>query len=187
MDYKYIEQILERYWQCETTLHEESILQSFFRQKDVPRHLRPYAHLFRRQEDLRAQALGKDFDCRLMARLGMQAGEMASHATPVRRISIFRRLRPLYQAAGLVALIITIGTAAQRSMGDACEACRPAQSSLQGQAAGEEGAALRWDGEGHQACLDDSAASDEDEVKPLNLQHAAAMRAQEPDTLDYTR
>ena len=45
MDYKYIEQILERYWQCETTLHEESILQSFFRQKDVPRHLRPYAHL----------------------------------------------------------------------------------------------------------------------------------------------
>ena len=30
MDYKYIEQLLERYWQCETTLQEENILRAFF-------------------------------------------------------------------------------------------------------------------------------------------------------------
>ena len=29
MDYKYIEQLLERYWQGETTLQEENILRSF--------------------------------------------------------------------------------------------------------------------------------------------------------------
>ena len=39
MDYKYIEQLLERYWQCETSLEEEQILQAFFRQEDIPVHL----------------------------------------------------------------------------------------------------------------------------------------------------
>ena len=32
MDYKYIEQLLERYWACETTLEEEQILRAFFLQ-----------------------------------------------------------------------------------------------------------------------------------------------------------
>lgn len=36
MDYKYINQLLERYWRCETSLEEEDILRSFFSQKDVP-------------------------------------------------------------------------------------------------------------------------------------------------------
>ena len=30
MDYKYIEQLLERYWQCETSVEEESELRAFF-------------------------------------------------------------------------------------------------------------------------------------------------------------
>ena len=32
MDYKYIEQLLERYWQCETTPEEENVLRAFFAQ-----------------------------------------------------------------------------------------------------------------------------------------------------------
>ena len=36
MDYKYIEQLLERYWNCDTTLEEEQILRTFFSQKEVP-------------------------------------------------------------------------------------------------------------------------------------------------------
>ena len=35
MDYKYIEQLLENYWQGETTLQEERILRNFFSQEDV--------------------------------------------------------------------------------------------------------------------------------------------------------
>ena len=46
MDYKYIEQLLERYWQCETTLQEESILRTFFSQEDVPASLMQYKALF---------------------------------------------------------------------------------------------------------------------------------------------
>jgi hypothetical protein len=32
MDYKYIEQLMERYWNAETSMEEESILRSFFSQ-----------------------------------------------------------------------------------------------------------------------------------------------------------
>ena len=46
MDYKYIEQLLERYWQCETSLQEESILRSFFSQEEVPAELQQYKALF---------------------------------------------------------------------------------------------------------------------------------------------
>ena len=42
MDYKYIEHLLERYWQCETTLQEENILRSFFSQEEVPVWLLKY-------------------------------------------------------------------------------------------------------------------------------------------------
>ena len=46
MDYKYIEQLIERYWQCETTLQEEAILRAFFSQPDIPESLRQYQALF---------------------------------------------------------------------------------------------------------------------------------------------
>jgi len=36
MDYKYITQLLERYWNCTTSLEEEQILKAFFSQDDIP-------------------------------------------------------------------------------------------------------------------------------------------------------
>ena len=39
MDYKYIEQLLERYWAAETSLEEEDILRAFFSQKEIPAEL----------------------------------------------------------------------------------------------------------------------------------------------------
>ena len=50
MDYKYIEQLLERYWNCETSLEEEQILRSFFHQKEIPAHLLRYKAMFAYQE-----------------------------------------------------------------------------------------------------------------------------------------
>ena len=38
MDYKYIEQLLERYWQCETSLEEEACLRAVLIGNDVPGH-----------------------------------------------------------------------------------------------------------------------------------------------------
>ena len=66
MDYKYIEQLLERYFQCETTLKEEEILRMFFSQEDVPVWLAKYQPLFgyEAQQD---EPLGEEFDARILA------------------------------------------------------------------------------------------------------------------------
>ena len=58
MDYKYIQQLLERYWMCETTLEEEEILRTFFSQKDIPAGLLRYKDLFAyEQADVRNDVL----------------------------------------------------------------------------------------------------------------------------------
>lgn len=68
MDYKYIEQLLERYWACETTLEEEEILRAFFCQTEVPAHLQRYRSLFvYEHEEKRMEVLGEDFDQKILS------------------------------------------------------------------------------------------------------------------------
>jgi hypothetical protein len=69
MDYKYIEQLLEKYWNCETSVEEEQILRSFFRQKELPEHLLRYKSLFAYQEAEKDIKLGDDFDSRILAEI----------------------------------------------------------------------------------------------------------------------
>ena len=106
MDYKYIEQLLERYWQCETTLQEEAILHSFFSQEDVPAELQQYTALFATQQP--EEALGDDFDARILAMVGQEETEPKAKV-----VTLTSRLMPLFRAAAIVAIILTIGNAAQ--------------------------------------------------------------------------
>ena len=111
MDYKYIEQLLERYWLCETSLEEEQILRTFFSQENVPVSLLPYKDLFTyEQTDVEETQLGDDFDRRML--------DMVGEAAPVkaRTISIAQRLKPLFKAAAIVAIILTLGNAMQVAM-----------------------------------------------------------------------
>lgn len=108
MDYKYIEQLLERYWECQSTLEEEDILRTFFSQKDVPASLLKYRDLFvYEQEEKLRDTLGDDFDRRITA--------LISEPAPVRArtISMAERLKPLFKAAAVVAIVLTLGNAAQ--------------------------------------------------------------------------
>ena len=66
MDYKYIEQLLERYWACETSLQEEQILRTFFQQAEVPAYLMPYKAVFDVQQEQAEPTLGEDFDARML-------------------------------------------------------------------------------------------------------------------------
>lgn len=111
MDYKYIEQLLERYWQCDTSIEEEQILCAFFSQKEVPAQLAIYRDLFAgRQEMLAEETLGDDFDARILSIIDRP------EAVKAREISIRQRLMPLFKAAAVVAIIITLGNAAQFSI-----------------------------------------------------------------------
>ena len=67
MDYKDIEQLLERYWQCETSVEEEATLRDFFAKEEVPAHLLRYKNLFVYQQVQQEVGLGEDFDARILA------------------------------------------------------------------------------------------------------------------------
>ncbi len=104
MDYKYIEQLLERYWEGETTLQEESILRTFFSQEAIPEALQQYQPLFA-DELQKEEPLGEAFDMRIL--------EMIGEAPKAKTFSLKDRLMPLFKAAAIVAIILTLGNAAQ--------------------------------------------------------------------------
>lgn len=117
MDYKYIEQLLERYWRCETSLEEERILQAFFSQKEVPATLLQYRDLFAcREEMMRTEVLGNDFDTRILSMI--DDGKHDTKPVKARTITMRHRLIPLFKAAAIVAIVITLGNAAQLSFKD---------------------------------------------------------------------
>ena len=108
MDYKYNEQHLERYWQGETTQQEEAILKAFLSQPDVleiPENIRKYRPLFACEAQQEAP-LGDDFDARIL--------DMVEEKAPkAKTVSIKSRLMPLFRAAAIVAIVLTLGNAAQ--------------------------------------------------------------------------
>lgn len=103
MDYKYIEQLLERYWNCETSLEEEQILRSFFRQKEVPAHLLRYKQLFAYQDVEKEKGLGDDFDTRILTRIERPV-------VKAQRLTMRTRFMPLFKAAAMIAVLFLMGT-----------------------------------------------------------------------------
>jgi hypothetical protein len=112
MDYKYIEQLLERYWNCQTTLEEERILRSFFSQEDMPAQLLQYKSLFECETEIAEEKLGDEFDARIM--------QMVKQPKSVKlaRLTFKQRIMPLVKAVAVVAVIITIGNMFEDTLND---------------------------------------------------------------------
>lgn len=135
MDYKYIEQLMERYWRCETSLQEEEILRSFFSQEDVPANLLPYKELFSYEQTEKAtEILGEDFDKKI---LGMVNED---HPVKARVITMRQRLMPLFKAAAVVAIILTLQNALQGALTDEQAAQQPTMTPIENTA--NKGAAV---------------------------------------------
>ena len=113
MDYRYIEQLIGRDWSAETSAAEEAILRLFFSQTDVPAHLLPYKALFAYEASAAAEGLDEAFDERVLSAAEAAAPQAVS-AVRLQR-SRFAVLRPLYQAAASVAIIVLLGIGAERS------------------------------------------------------------------------
>lgn len=155
MDYKYINQLLERYWNCETSLEEEGILRAFFSQKDVPAELRQYLPLFAYQQlEAKEKHLGADFDNRLLAMIE----EDEPIKVKARTITLTQRLKPLFKAAAVVAIFLTLGNAAQESF----QTQQPSTTGVAGYNKVEKGASV---------ALRDSAAIDT--IKPVGAPAAS--------------
>lgn len=108
MDYKYIEQLIERYWKCETTLVEEHLLRDFFLQDNLPKNLELYRSLFEYELSEQNISLNNAFDEKILSKINQKT--VKAH-----RNTIQDRFRPFYRAAAAVAIIFTLGVAAQHS------------------------------------------------------------------------
>lgn len=123
MDYKYIEQLLERFWEAETSQQEEEILKAFFSQEELPEHLAKYKGLFVYERQQAQIGLGEEFDKRIIAALD----EEEVGTTPKLRVvkaaheRFSMRIRPLFRAAAVVAIVTLLGLAAQHSLRSAQE------------------------------------------------------------------
>ena len=126
MDYKYIEQLLERYFEGETTLNEEQILKTFFSQdeKELPQELSQYKPLFAAMEQ--EPALGSDFDESILALIEESKEKTATaigsdekteqKVVKARVITMRDRLQPLFRAAAAVAIVLTLSNAMNITM-----------------------------------------------------------------------
>lgn len=110
MDFEYIEQLLERYWQGETTLEEEATLRTFFSGDQVPRNLLRYKDLFVYQQLQQEEGLGDDFDARILSAI-----EEKPVVVETRRLTWITRLMPLFRAAAVVAIMLSAGNFVQHS------------------------------------------------------------------------
>lgn len=114
MDYKYIEQLLEKYYGGETSLEEEKVLRAFFSQRSVPSHLEKHKVLF----DLMAreaaiEPLDTDFDQKVMGAIGSERPRVKAV-----RIRLRDRMMPLLKSVATVAVIVALATAAQMAFQD---------------------------------------------------------------------
>lgn len=57
MDFNRMEELLEKYWNCETTLEEEKELRAFFLGDNVPEKLKEAAAMFRYFEEMKGRSL----------------------------------------------------------------------------------------------------------------------------------
>lgn len=108
MDYKYIEQLLERYWQCETSVEEESQLRDYFSKGEVPAHLLRYKDLFVYQQVQREAGLDDDFDARILACVEVPV-------VKAKRLTVAGRFMPLFKAAAVIAVMLSLGNVAQHT------------------------------------------------------------------------
>lgn len=117
MNYVYIEQLIERYFAAETTVAEERILRAFFAECEVPNHLAQYAPLFAftAEEAKSSDALGADFDEKVIARLRAK-GDMPEVHVRAMKMTLAARLRPFWRAAAAVVLLVAIGTTAREAV-----------------------------------------------------------------------
>ena len=74
MDSKNLEQLLEKYWNCETTLEEEQQLRAFFQNGTIPDAMKDTATLFRFFEAEKNKTLQENFEKTVTKELRQRQG-----------------------------------------------------------------------------------------------------------------
>lgn len=99
MDSKEIGQLLEKYWNCETSLEEEQTLRNYFNGPDVPGQLKETAELFKFFEGERLRALDGNFDDNVMRTVKKSERKM-------KVVSMVRWVQVARIAAGVLVVVV---------------------------------------------------------------------------------
>jgi len=128
MDYNKITQLLDKYWEGETSLAEENQLKTFFAQdiQQIPTHLQPYQAHFQFLKTYKEETVvSETFEDKMMAKLQAAMLEEEKEKTtfttkahlplkainediklPKKQKSLVRSLRPLMSIAATLTLLI---------------------------------------------------------------------------------
>ena len=99
MDYKRIEDLLDKYWACETSIVEEKELKEFFNSVEVPDNLKETASLFKYFEMESSQnKLGTDFE-----EIVLEQIEEAPVKKEAKVLQLFNRY---YKVAAVIVMVI---------------------------------------------------------------------------------
>ncbi len=101
-DDRYISTLLQKYWDCETSLAEEQELRDFFSRNNLPAAWQPYAPLFTYTREEQSISLSEGFDDRLRAAMEKETDREKNYIT----IRIFA---PLLRVAASLLLIVGLG------------------------------------------------------------------------------
>ncbi len=100
MDLTKIENILQRYWTCETSIEEEKLLKEFFSGNDVPECLLEYKPLFVWEKQQQAYKSCDDFDQKILANIHLQSKK---------KQPVIKYFYPILKVAAVALALITIG------------------------------------------------------------------------------
>jgi hypothetical protein len=103
MDYKIIQQLLDSYFEGETSLQEEEQLRRYFQQEDIHPSLKTYQPMFRYFVTNQEVTLADDFDAMLLSQIEGQA------APRIRQLKPTRRFLPMLSR--IAATILLVGAA----------------------------------------------------------------------------
>ena len=97
-----IQEILTRYWNCQTTLAEEQELRDFFSGSRVPASMQHYVPLFSYINDEQSVTLSATFDKRLQAAMDQMSGATKKNITiPFHSVAAHCRIAVLIIGLGI--------------------------------------------------------------------------------------
>ncbi|QOI96172.1 MAG: hypothetical protein HRU69_01175 [Flammeovirgaceae bacterium] len=118
MDSKRADELLKKYWDCQTSLDEEKELREYFRQTDVPEDLAPAASLFRYFDEQKTNSLNDDFDQLVIGRMT----QTRKSGTPGIKTLFTYSIRIAAGVAVLVVAVFLVRQELQRADGVAANA-----------------------------------------------------------------
>lgn len=105
---QHIKNLLEKYWEGETTFVEEETLQAFFANEEIPTELLPFKILFQAKTIVKEATISDDFDDKLFAQLEDEQQDAKVISIQEKQSNEIKKLRWIAGIAASIALLLAV-------------------------------------------------------------------------------